>query len=440
MKNPALSMLLIFMVLMLSACGGGGGSIISSNPLSASASGGTTTSPPTSVQSSVTLPASLSGSALNTLALTIDGGVASLRPSNPYINGVFTTITLCVPNTSQCQNIDHVLVDTGSVGLRLLAQSAGGEFYLPLPSVTDAGTGSAVYECTQFADGYTWGSMNKAQINLSGETPVTVPVQVIGANSAPPVPASCIQNATVQNAENTLSTLASNGIIGIGAFTQDCGLSCLPQPYYFCSNSVCSYPSTPPALAEQAVNPISALKQDNNGSILVLPSIGSTGASSVAGQMILGINTQANNMIPGTAPQLILDNNGQLGRATWSSSTLNSFSTSYFDSGTSVLEIGSSLIPACSSGNGFDCPATLLQGTTQVFDTLGSRSQFTLGIANADQLFSSFPNNYAFSDLGAAAPNDQTLVLGLPFFYGREVALTISTAQQNAEISYWNVP
>ncbi len=434
------ALIIIAACLALSACGGGSSSIASSTAVSSSTAGSVNTANPSS--NTVTLPVSMQNStALNSLPLSIDGGIASLRGAQPYINGVFTTITVCMPNTNQCQNIDHVLVDTGSVGLRLLAQSAGGELSLPLPAVTSS-LGTAVYECTQFADGYSWGSMNQAQVNLGGETPVTLPVQVIGARTDL-TPASCIQNATVQKAENNLSTLASNGIIGIGAFTQDCGPSCYPQPYYYCSSANCSYPSAPPPLSEQVENPITALKQDNNGSILILPSVSSTGASNVSGQLLLGINTQSNNQIPGTAPLLMLDINGQLGGATWSNGTLNTFSTSYFDSGTSVLEIGASLIPSCSSGDGFDCPASQISGTAQVFAASGTSSpapSFRLDIGNADQLFASFPTNYAFANLGAAAPDNNTLVLGLPFFYGHEVALSITSAHNNAEISYWNVP
>ena len=38
-----------------------------------------------------------------------------------YVNGLFTSVTICVPGTSSCQTLDGVLVDSGSSGLRLLA-------------------------------------------------------------------------------------------------------------------------------------------------------------------------------------------------------------------------------------------------------------------------------------------------------------------------------
>src|SRR6266446_6343742 len=38
-----------------------------------------------------------------------------------YNNALYTTVEICVPGTSTCQSIDHVLVDTGSSGLRIVS-------------------------------------------------------------------------------------------------------------------------------------------------------------------------------------------------------------------------------------------------------------------------------------------------------------------------------
>src|SRR6476646_7190423 len=61
------------------------------------------------------------GSASNNVqAIVVNGG-----PQNNYANGVFTTVTICAPGSSNCQNISGVLVDTGSFGLRVLASALG---------------------------------------------------------------------------------------------------------------------------------------------------------------------------------------------------------------------------------------------------------------------------------------------------------------------------
>src|SRR6202034_4695690 len=58
-------------------------------------------------------------STVNTASVIIDGGPSA---SSGSVNTMFTTVTVCVPgSTTSCQTIDHIQVDTGSYGLRLLA-------------------------------------------------------------------------------------------------------------------------------------------------------------------------------------------------------------------------------------------------------------------------------------------------------------------------------
>src|SRR5690348_5327521 len=69
----------------------------------------------------------------NVATLSLNSGI-----TGNYANGVFTSVTVCVPGTSTCQTISDILVDTGSYGLRLLSSSAGGALTLSLPSQTDS--------------------------------------------------------------------------------------------------------------------------------------------------------------------------------------------------------------------------------------------------------------------------------------------------------------
>src|SRR5205807_3342177 len=108
----------------------------------------------------------------NVAAVIVDAGPKGANGSPVgYVNGIFTTVTVCIPGTSTCQDIDHVLVDTGSSGLRLLANdgTAGGELSLALPPQLDS-AGNAIVECTQFLDGFTWGPIALADVRLAGET------------------------------------------------------------------------------------------------------------------------------------------------------------------------------------------------------------------------------------------------------------------------------
>src|SRR6476661_4239597 len=86
-----------------------------------------------------------SSSGGNTLAV-----VANAGPDNNYANGLFTTVTVCAPGTSNCQPISGILVDTGSFGLRILS-SALGTLNNSLPQQNDA-SGNPNVECAQFVD------------------------------------------------------------------------------------------------------------------------------------------------------------------------------------------------------------------------------------------------------------------------------------------------
>ena len=62
----------------------------------------------------------------NVQPIAVNGGpTADSSSGHTYPNVAFTSVTVCVPGTSNyCQTIDGVLVDTGSVGLRLAPSSA----------------------------------------------------------------------------------------------------------------------------------------------------------------------------------------------------------------------------------------------------------------------------------------------------------------------------
>src|SRR6202035_1074636 len=85
----------------------------------------------------------------NIQAITVDGG-----PVGNYATGAFVSVQVCVPGTATCQTIDHVLVDTGSFGLRLL----GSQVTINLPVVTDS-NGNNLNNCIQFLDNsFLWGN------------------------------------------------------------------------------------------------------------------------------------------------------------------------------------------------------------------------------------------------------------------------------------------
>ncbi len=111
----------------------------------------------------------------NVLPVVVNGG-----PTNNALNQLFASVTVCVPGTSNCQTISGILVDTGSVGLRVLSSA----LTLPLPQQTGArwrarGRVSAVRRRIHVGSGTDGrcedGRRNREQHRRSGGRPRQIP-------------------------------------------------------------------------------------------------------------------------------------------------------------------------------------------------------------------------------------------------------------------------
>jgi Protein of unknown function (DUF3443) len=362
----------------------------------------------------------------------------NLGPANNYTNGLFTSVTICVPGTSNCQTIPDVLVDSGSEGLRLLSSAVT----LSLPAVTDGGSNN-LQECYVYGDGsYNWGGIFGADIKMAGETGSSVPIQIIDSSSPTtyPVPSACLSGGGPD--ENTVQLLGANGILGIGIFQQDCGSNCansaVAGQYYLCSNSACSTAIVP--VNYQVQNPVWTF-QDYNGVLISLPSIPDTGAETVSGSMIFGVGTQSDNAL-GSAQIYSPDQSGFIQTAYQNVSYI-----SFIDSGSNALfflDASTLGIPDCSDNPGFYCP-----GSTQTYTVTnsgpgnGASGQVTFNIANADALFNANNGlNAAFNNLGGdsgTGPSSDYVDFGLPFFFGRKVFIVIENqiGPNNTVGPYW---
>src|ERR1035438_9359383 len=286
--------------------------------------------------------------ATNTAPVTV--GFGALGPSGGYANGIWTSVTVCVPgSTTSCQTIPDVLVDTGSVGLRLLSSA----LTVSLPNIEDS-SGNVLQECIQFADfSYIWGPLASARIEIasSGETAAQVPgqatnsgvpIQIIPVSPSAAVPSSCLSTApspgmTVDR--NTLESLGGNGVLGIGTFPQDCGGACTTASvyqYYVCANNVCTAANVP--LPHQLWNPVAAFSSsDTNGVLVTLPAVTANGAPSATGSLIFGIGTQSNNAI-GAAQVYEIDAYGNFPKVVYNGVTYTSPNNgSFMDTGSTGI-------------------------------------------------------------------------------------------------------
>jgi len=361
----------------------------------------------------------------NVAPIVVDAGP---DPQNIFdANVPFVTITICVPGTNTCQTIDHVTVDTGSSGLRIVSTVLG----LSLPPVTDSG-GNPVDECLVFLDGYVWGPMATADITVAGEKAASVPVQVmIPATSSPPVPTSCSSQSTGQNGNEggTVDAFGATALIGVGIFQQDCGAYCTsgsPPVYYSCPGSGCSPTNMP--VAQQAANPVAMFSSDNNGVLIQLPSVPNGGSLQANGFLIFGIGTQSNNALGSANVYTVPDSGTNAGNFTTIFNGTN-YSGSFIDSGSNGLFFPNTTptgIPVCASpDDSWYCPTSTDNFTAVNQGSNGQSGPTThFSIENADMLFANNNgNNAAFSTLGG--PNPGSFDWGLSFFYGRNVFTAI---------------
>src|SRR4051812_4772400 len=206
---------------------------------------GETGTSPTSPSTPGSSPAS--GTA-NVLPIAVNTG-----PTNNALNQPFVSVTICVPGTSNCQTIGGILIDTGSFGLRILSSAVT----LPLPQQTGAAS-APVVECLPFLDGFTWGPVHTADVKLAGEQASSIPIQLIGVDRFPTIPSACSSQGS---SEETADDLGSNGILGVGMGTVDCGSSCTlpgasnPGLYYSCPTAA-SCTVTTASIASQVINPV----------------------------------------------------------------------------------------------------------------------------------------------------------------------------------------
>jgi hypothetical protein len=408
---------------------------------------------PATVVVTVTSQAETSQSASTTLTVTAsntaplfvnfgpNGDTGNSRTA--YYNGLFTTVSVCLSGTPDCQIIPDILVDTGSVGLRVLNSVLTTVPATELETITDSHQ-NQVEECVQFGDtSYAWGPALIADVVIGGERASSVPIQVIGDTTFPVPAATCMSLPTGPNLD-TVATLGANGILGVGTALQDCGLDCAAgqtfsaYPYYVCPDNVCTYAAVP--VVQQVSNPVAFLPKDNNGVEIILPSISSAGEPSLpyinaegtglvpAGLLVLGVATESNNAL-GSATLYATDEYGNFPKIVYNRSSY--LSEGFLDTGSNalyVLDAGALGIEGCTN-NPYYCPNSTFSLSLTPYGANGTSGTVNLSIANADTLFGTNPSFAVFNNLGGASGTGLStdyFDLGLPFFFGRSVFVGIA--------------
>ncbi len=417
-RGPVLALLVA-----LAGCSGGGGG--------------------TSIPGAVTPVTPVAPPLTNFATLIVDSGP-------PAVGGVprtyvgddipYVTLTICAPDTTTCQTIDHVVVDTGSVGLRILATALNPGMIAALPQQRDAAA-NPVGECLAFVDGYAFGSVRHVDLKVGGEAVANMPIQVVGdGDRFAAVPTQC--SAGGGNSLTAIKDIGGNGILGIGVTTNDCGPRCTvaggssSAAYYDCPASGCaaiiSRAATTTVPFEQLPNPVAAMAVNNNGSIISLPALPDTGARTLTGTLYFGIGTQTNNALGGaTIVTTSSSANGSAGLFTVVYKA-TSLTNSFIDSGSNSHFFTDSAITPCADANlkGYYCPPTPLSLALVIQGRNGTNTTIAVPLFDAKPLL--LGGNAAVPGIGAdpsatasLKPVPRSFDLGLPFFFGRNVYVGI---------------
>ncbi len=387
----------------------------------------------------------------NVIPLSVNGNTC-LGGSEMYANEPCMSVTLCPPGVSAidgtCVVVKGLLIDTGSVGLRVFSSVLNGLNSNLIHTLTPIYRNSqqVLTECVTYGDGSVdWGPVAQATLfftNTAGSAlKVQTQIQLIDSNYG---------NAALCSGDLAQSPTESdfNGILGIGLAAQDCGVACTstdsavnPQLYSSChvpsgsasplsSASTCTHDLfSVDLLAQQVQNPFFHLSQDSNGFIFELPSIPASGATAVPGYLVLGINTQSNNEPPASVAVFSADpQDGNFALASFNCTTYPSFIDSgsnfmYFPSGVSTSSSLTDCGPYDSRATGFFCP--FRNQMTNVALSLDFRSSSSLVQIpfNIGNLLGMSGANHVFNNIGANTSlfGQAYFDLGLPFYLGRNV-------------------
>lgn len=424
MMKKYISMFAVLCLSMaLSACGGGGGgggsgSTATGNTPASNSTGGNTASSNNTGGNTATSNGPTASTVANQVPLTAAGQTFNT------INRAYVSVTVCVPGTNTCQTIPNVVVDTGSTGLRLFASAMTSQMLTGLQEETS--NGQPVNECAMFAGGNTWGTVRTADVKMAGEVAASTPIQVI-SDGVTATPSACMSSTGSAGLVTSPSAMGGNGLIGVDSLKQDCGAYCSsgPTTYYYAGTTEAAIP-----ISEQVTNPVSLFSYDNNGILLTLPSISSSGAVSTTGTLTFGIDTQSDNTLSSLGLTQYETSGNSLAAKYGASATSMS---AVFDSGSALLYFADSSIPLC-GGSGFTanmyCPSSALSETASVSGTNGTTGALNFTVENANTLISGSPQSYIFNDMAETTATNSALSglldMGLPFFYGRSVGFVLN--------------
>jgi hypothetical protein len=388
----------------------------------------------------ISINGSTCGNVLNSSSLNL----------TPTLNSLCASVTICDTNASNCQKISGLRIDTVHAGLRIFKSAINSSTLTALTPVQVSSKNLAILENLSSTD-ILWGSIYQAKITLGGQTtPNLTTLQIIDNGTLSTGSDQSAAGSSLLTTLNSITSPASNftlitapndtytynGILGIGPEQYRCinNASCLTDTnnnrYFACETTNHTCTSTTATYAQQLINPIMALSENNNGAIISLPSTAPGGSSSKNGYLILGIDTQSNNTSTGMTAFSCSNYYSEL--TTSLQGTI--FSSSRFQTLNNQNLIASN-IPASPNSPNYYMPYSVQTLKGSILGT-NSHLDFQIYIGNSLIIATNY-QNYAtlsvFSEF-AMYNNKSTgydAIYGLPFFLGRNVFIGFENSRSN---------
>ena len=380
----------------------------------------------TSAATAASAPANIATN-LSNLTTDVPDNVlpVSVQTPNHDINRALVSVTVCVPGTSMCETVDDVMVDTGSVGLRLQRSALKHPEFFSAMAGPDA---HALAECYRFVSSAAWGVVTRADVRLAAIQTSSVPIQIVDKANASygdhGRPESC-SNASKPTSNQTLGIAP----VSLNDCKDPCFISLEAPRYYECTAASCLPIAKPVPATFRVVHPIAALPSDNNGYVLDVQAVPEAGAIATPGTLTLGIGTRSNNALDVTNV-VDLAPDGTF-TTVWNG---HAYSASYFDTGTENYYFATSPSHAYKCGFYWCATPEAEFSATLKGQTKEATTNFRVG--DSASLLSS--GKGAFRNVAIVAGNDsRAFVWGMPFFVGRKVFVGLTDGSSASGNAYY---
>jgi hypothetical protein len=416
--------------LILSACGGGGGSSAPAAPVTPPPTQVSTPKPPTTPVAAMGCGTVTSTGTGNSTQVVVDGFPCAVAGGAGAVNAPqvpYVSVKICAPgSTTNCQIIDHIILDTGSTGLRIAASALSSALKVGAGlTVASNAASTTLTECETYVDSFVYGPVVTADVYIAGKSALGTTMQIFGDTDFA-VPSACSSNAGTET--DTVQTFGGNGLLGVNFNTFDY------SKYFNCNNGSLSTCTEVTYNTFQGWLPsiVTQFAADNNGVVITMPKVGASGSlTAVVGALYFGVGTQANNTPSSTTPVLALQNDGAndptfgtfavqvAGTGTWTSAYIDSGTdTVYFDDPADTALIA---CPSKEYYSGFYCPTSPqnIGFSYANFGTTTSLATVSMSVTSP-LLFNA--NIVAFDNAAGSTGTSTTLnsevALGLSTFFG----------------------